>query len=582
VQNPPETPENAPARPTARSLADHSMPIAHALALTLLLLGWLLLGWQTAGSTSVTHDELWHLPVGVRNWQGDFAADRLNPPLSRLWAAIPLVMSGVQVSTAENGPEVGNRFVAEHDDFQDWYVRGRRLHLFWGLATGLLLYWWARQAAGPWAGLLSLTLYLTCPEVLAHASLVTPDVPAMFGFLLTSYCLSAWLQQPNWKRAGMLGVALGLLQGMKFTGVVFYPALLVVALWLTLHNRWFAPQENRFALRQLWGQLAAAMAVSLLVLAGSYGFQGLFQPLSAFSFQSGFLQKLQTSLGALSMLPVPVPADYLLGIDQQRAIMESPHPIFLDGIWQLSGFYTYYLKALLYKLPHGFQLLILFGLLISWQLGGQREKHRFLSLWLPVGILFFLASASNMQLGLRYILPMIPVLALTAGAVVYGLQETQLSTRILTGLGLFLLLISPLRYHPQHLAYFNELAGGPVDGRYHLLDSNLDWGQDLLRARDYIQAHPEENARLVYFGSLDPRRVGLQADLPPSWEPEPGLYLVSVNYVMGRPHTSWLPDGSKRSIDFMEFGYFQFFEPIGRAGYSIDIYRITADDLPEP
>lgn len=38
---------------------------------------------------------------------------------------------------------------------------------------------------------------------------------------------------------------------------------------------------------------------------------------------------------------------------------------------------------------------------------------------------------------------------------------------------------SVLRCHPRHLAYFNELAGGPCDGYRHMLGSSFDWGQEM-------------------------------------------------------------------------------------------------------
>ena len=42
--------------------------------------------------------------------------------------------------------------------------------------------------------------------------------------------------------------------------------------------------------------------------------------------------------------------------------------------------------------------------------------------------------------------------------------------------------------------------------------SNLDWGQGLLALRDYQRKHPGEPIALAYFGSIDPRLYGIQAD----------------------------------------------------------------------
>ncbi len=89
--------------------------------------------------------------------------------------------------------------------------------------------------------------------------------------------------------------------------------------------------------------------------------------------------------------------------------------------------------------------------------------------------------------------------------------------------------------HPFELAAFNLLAGGPDGGRYHLVDSNLDWGQDLGTLAKWMQQEQVDSIGLAYFGTVDPAAVGIHFREPPS-TPQPGLYAISVNFVMGRPH----------------------------------------------
>jgi hypothetical protein len=84
---------------------------------------------------------------------------------------------------------------------------------------------------------------------------------------------------------------------------------------------------------------------------------------------------------------------------------------------------------------------------------------------------------------------------------------------------------------------------------------------------------------LAYFGTVPPSAVGLKHRAPPSWQPEPGDYAVSVNFVMGRPHVIADGAGGSRAVDLHEFGYFRFFEPVTRIGYSIDVYHLTAEDV---
>ena len=69
------------------------------------------------------------------------------------------------------------------------------------------------------------------------------------------------------------------------------------------------------------------------------------------------------------------------------------------------------------------------------------------------------------------------------------------------------------RIHPHYLAYFSPVVGGPEQGYRHLVDSSLDWGQDLPGLQKWLIAHrqPGEPVYLSYFGTADPARYGINA-----------------------------------------------------------------------
>ena len=335
---------------------------------------------------------------------------------------------------------------------------------------------------------------------------------------------------------------------------------------------------QQISFRGVATKLAVILGVCLFSLAACYRFQGLFVRWDTLPLQSVDMRTLRELAGFLGGVPVPVPLDFVLGLDAQRAIMEGPHPTFLDGKWSLTGFPSYFFWALAYKLPIGVLVLSGLGSLIQ---GGGLLRKRFAmtgALVLPVLFLVGIASFSSMQLGVRYVMPVLPLLACCAGGVVPGIASWNRQLRSFVLVVATVGLLSVWRFHPHHLSYFNELAGGPSGGRRHLVDSNIDWGQDLLRARDTYSAHRSEAPRFAYFGTVDPRRVGMPCVPPPSRVPEPGWYLVSVNFVMGRPGTTREADGRIRSVDVNEFSYFQKLQPIEHIGYSIDLYHITAED----
>ena len=131
-------------------------------------------------------------------------------------------------------------------------------------------------------------------------------------------------------------------------------------------------------------------------------------------------------------------------------------------------------------------------------------------------------------------------------------------------------------YYPHSLSYFNELVGGPTGGHAHLLNSNTDWGQDLLYLKRWLDKHPEaQPLGFAYFLPLvDPDIAGIDSSVPPSgpdsggslsWDPEsmgplPGWYALSVNKIRSQSE---------------EYAYFLHFRPVAMAGYSIYIYYVT-------
>ncbi|MGQ0636554.1 MAG: ArnT family glycosyltransferase [Planctomycetaceae bacterium] len=572
-----------------------------------LLLIHLALGIDAARRLTVTHDEYWHLPAGLLGWiEGRFDYDNLNPPLTRLWAALPVVLTQSEGQTDAAPPpsgldSLGHWLLAYAPADYTWnYSLARAMNLLWSLAAAVILALWSRQLFGERAACLTVALWTFCPNVLAHAALVTPDVGASCLFLATLYALWCYAQAPSWRGAGLFGILLGLAQLAKFTNLLLYPlSIVMLALARAARQPASAPstiapppaavsppadgptQRPIFAAGlggMLW-QVLAAWLLSLVVLNAGYFFDGSGRTLEFFRFQHFAPPALKTWFPAWRSIPILLPEQYVEGLAHQKQIMDSPHPVYLDGQWSTSGFTDYFVKALLYKLPHATQALLVLGALFALRSRGGRGTFSTQALlWLPVLALVAVASATGMQLGVRYLLPAFPFVMLLAGQCGRWLDWPRYRVRSAVVALFALALPLSLRYHPQHLAYFNELAGGPVGGRSHLLDSNLDWGQDLRELAQWLRTHQIDDVGLAYFGMLPPAELGINYHVPPR-NPAPGWYAVSVNFVMGRPHTVRNSDGEMRSADFDEFGWFRYFQPTTRIGTSIDVYHITPDDL---
>lgn len=520
-----------------------------------------------------THDEYWHLPIGAALWRtGAWSADPINPPLPRLWAALPLVVGGAtagDLSQADDAIDYGDAFwQANPETAPRWYFLGRLMAAVWSLATAVLLAMLARRLCGDGPALAACALWCFNPLVLGHAALVSHDVPVACGFVAVAVAAFHFLDHPNAVRAGLLGAALGLAQLTKFTALLLVP--LVLSLWL-IHPAVRLWQRDWL---RCAGWLALVVVTAALLLAAGYGFHGLGQSLGGLALTSPVGASISRNLGPW---PCPLPAAYVQGLDTLLRFMDQPQPVYLLGDWSLDGFRSYYLLGLLVKLPLG-----LWGLLAAGLIALARQRPvRWEMVWLgvvPAVLVIGLASLSRNQLGVRYVLPAIPSLILLA-ATAFAAWQTAGAWRRRLAVVCLVWSVASLREHPRHLASFNELAGGSAGGRWWLIDSNLDWGQDLFAARDEIRRRGWREVRVAYFGAVPPAWAGLPGEPPPARTPEPGQYAVSVNYVMGRPHVLRNAAGEFRPTDIEEFGYFRFFEPVETIGGSIDLYMITPEDV---
>ncbi|HBH54308.1 MAG TPA: hypothetical protein DDY91_20685 [Planctomycetaceae bacterium] len=557
------------------------------------------LGIDAARQWSATHDEFWHLPAGLAAWrEARFDVDNLNPPLTRLWQALPLALGGARLPTGlppDDAFTLGDQFLsANRQNYDSWFLAARVANLLLSGLTAVCLWVWGRDWNGRLAGVLAALLWLFCPVCLSNSALATPDAGATLLFVGTLWSMDRFARSPDWCWAVAVGLLLGLAQLTKFTNILLW----IFCPWVWIVTRWRSGLTP-VASSRLAGLTAMIVLLALLGWNAGYLFQGTGRPLGQWSFRSQSLQQWQTRLAGFEWIPVPLPADYLAGFDRQRATMEGSHPVYLDGTWNLTGFPGYYLYCAAYKWSHGTQFWVVFGLAMwltsIWKLRRllqrkrpstpqldrlQRHVRQGLLLLVPAAILVGVASSMGMQLGFRYILPAFPLLYLLAGLAAPCLWPSHRWIQLPIVLFIATSLCWGLRHHPHHLAYFNEWSGGLEGGRAHLADSNLDWGQDLNHLRKELQTRQIPLVRLAYFGMIPPGEVGINYLLPPSanqvagGRPPAGWYAISVNFVLGRPHTIRNPDGSIRGVGYQEFGYFRTMKPVITLGGSLDLYFV--------
>jgi len=529
---------------------------------------------HTAWQKSPTWDEIGYLGLGahlLKTGRWEVPASGSHPPLAFYVYGLPALFYPIDWGRWQYPGRAGQDLVFLRsadlgrgnalllDPRYDgerlfFYCRAAALLFAWLLA--LVLYRWGARLHGPLGGLFALLLLAFCPNTLAHASLITTDFACAATWTLAVYAFYSLLMDPARPRLAWAGCSLGLALASKLSSLALLPVLGGLAAWFLL----FAGQGQRQALGRLrlwptgspWGQ--AAVAYGGVVLLGGLTLWALY----------GFQVE-----------------PYLSTIRSQQGDLETGHEAYLMGAYSSTGWWYYYPVAFLIKTPLPALILAAWGL---WQLA--RDRGRRVELGFLLGSPLALAGlfmAGGKDIGLRYLLPVYPFLFLLAGAALPR-GEVRLPGRTfpwragLAGALCLWYLVGTARLHPHHLAYFNELVGGPENGYRYLVDSNLDWGQDLKGLKKYMDQHGIERIKLSYFGTVDPALYQLEYEWLPSFVlpapphtraelPTSGLIAISATNLVG----VYL-DGYGHGKEL--FKWLWEYEPIARIGYSIFIYDV--------
>ena len=552
-----------------------------------MLIQALTLAW-TAAVKAPVFDEVSHLPAGISHWKfGRFELYRVNPPLIRMLATVPLLIvePDIDWSGAPDGPfekpEVtyGKRFLkANGDDAFRCFTYARWALIPVALLGGWICYCWSNELFGPPCGLIALALWSLCPTVLGWGATITPDVGAATFGVAACYAFWRWLDSPRWGRAFACGVALGLAELAKSTWIILF------ALWPIIWLAWRICSTRQQPAIPPATQLAFQLILGLYILNAGYGFEGTFQPLGQYRFISQSLSGLARTefpgnrfSGTLAArIPIPLPVNYVLGIDAQKRDFEDGKSSYLRGEHKLGGWYHYYVYAMAVKTTLGTECLLLMAVcLMLSSVKYRREFSSEIALLLPaVAVLVLVSSQTGFNRYVRYVLPALPFLFIVASRVGRLFERRK----ILPALSLFCVTataVESLSVAPHSMSFFNMLAGGPRGGHAHLLDANIDWGQDLLELKRLIDRRPDiATIKLVYFGFVDPKLAGIEftplaAGRTREGLVEPGWYAISAHY---------LYDDTKLNPGHADVSWFRQLKPDAMAGYSIYLFHVSPVD----
>ncbi|HWA09852.1 MAG TPA: glycosyltransferase family 39 protein [Opitutaceae bacterium] len=637
---------------------ERKLPSAMVTALVALMLAlhwWL--GVSATREINATTDELAHVTGGFSYWTfNDYRLQPENGNLPQRIAGLPWVLGGARLSTADakswgnsNVWILGHRLFYESGNDTDYLLLwSRAVMALLGVALGLLIFAWSRRLWSDAGGLVSLGFYAFCPNFLANAPLATSDV--IMTLCLLAACGAYWRQtrRLDWKTGGLSVAIVAVTAVAKFSFGLLVPAAVAMCavrlcseepLTVALGDpRLITSRAGKVRVFLLSALVHGAAAWLMIWACFDFRFSAVgphmpaqnefFAPWALIMPAKGLWHYFFAVTRGGHLFPEPFLQGfaYVLYASAERGA-------FLNGEYSITGWPQFFPYAFLVKTPWP-QLLAFtaagvaaaaawLGVRRSWRRVG-RDLYRVTPLLVLFALYWAVSLTAHLNIGLRHILPTYPVLFILIGLL--ARPAARSGVVVLVAILAAWNAAESARIRPHYLAYFNAFAGGPENGWRHLVDSSLDWGQDLPGLAAWLkrEAKPGEKVYVSYSGSGDIAYEGIRAqelayvynfDRPYRWyELEPGLYCVgatmlqnvysgwrgpwtlgkernmlALRYLLGstpapKTEQEWRTYSQRRyDLDQLRFvrlcNYLRVRRPDGVIGHSIFVYRLDAAEV---
>lgn len=475
--------------------------------------------------TSMTWDEGHHLYDGYNIWKNfDYRLNPEVPPLVKLVSALPLLHAHLFVPPNQEREEQTEAYLDGRafllvNGYDRILFPARMACMLFTLALAILLYAAARELFGPLAAVVALAFFVFDPNFLAHGALVTTDVPCACLMLASVYSWYRYCKQPTITRLLLVALAIGLGLVAKFTGIFFWPMLLLLAA---------AEAAQRRSLHLFGRRLIALLAVAIIayaVLWSFYGFRYAPAPKGRDTNPpfAEYLQKVPraadaTHLGFIARHHL-LPEAYIFGLANTKITENADTSYFFGHVYR-HGTWIYFPAAFLIKSTLPF-LLLLCLTSFAWRPGRWNTRAFALTfLLLPVAIYLAIAMSSSMNIGHRHLLPIYPFLYVMATGAALALYESNRRWAAPIAILLAWQVATSASAAPGYMGYGNEAWGGSDNVHKYLSDANTDWGQQLKEVKLYIDQHHITDCWFAYFvdGVVEPSDYGIPCKRLPTQE----------------------------------------------------------------
>lgn len=532
---------------------------------------------------SPAYDEIQHLSSGYASLKtGNFSIGLGHPPLYRILIAFPLLLINPDFDrehillkkTQGSDPKtwsVLNDYYFGYDFFYNsgnnhklMFFLGRFISIILGVLLGCLVYRFSKDLFNRETGLFSLFIYVFSPTIIANSRLTVNDIASTLTMLFAIYSYYRYSIEKNNRDFLVLCLAVSAAMVTKFNSVILLPLVMIGLI--------YTDGIKKGLFRYLFLLCAVLCVINII-----YGFDGTFKlkeldqdafgRMIPFDFMEGILYRIYSYL--------PLPEFYLKSFIRLLMHNVKGHSTYLAGNYSVHGWWYFFIVSFLIKTPLMILCATVFWFVRFFKKFKLSKGEIFLCIFFVV--YFILSLRSRINIGHRHILPVYPVLFILLGGVYIEYRKIPLrkSIRILLVTSYIL---STQIYFPHYLSYFNALVR-PQNGYKYLLDSNLDWGQDLLMMKKFLKRHNDPSLIFSYFGSASRNAYGI------GYQDLLSIGKVKIEQDRINPYDVKkeflaVSATNMKSVYYVQKDIFSWIEdmtPIGKAGYSIFIYDISDD-----
>jgi 4-amino-4-deoxy-L-arabinose transferase-like glycosyltransferase len=492
-------------------------------------------------------------------------------PLPGIMTALGPYYKGLRATGLTERHKEGNNILHSDGNYEMNLTLARIGILPFFIIATLIVSLWAKWLFGEFSALFSVFFFTTLPAVLAHSGLATSDMAAGATLATALFTLCLWLEEPTLPRTYLLGIFVGLSCLAKYSNLAYLSVsgtLIVALYWLGE----IKSKNKNICIKRWIGRSGIILLICSLIIWAGYRFSVSFltspdtRPhlsIDRIFGTDGFLHEIAYLI--VEGFPIPAP-DFFSGLRDIAQHNSEGHWAYLLGEAYMHGRWYFFPIAITVKTTLPFLVLSILGIFLSLRQFIKQQGE--IKLLVPtVGALGILivAMLSSLNLGIRHVLSMFPLLAVLAGygaLILWRLNQPKfLGSVLLIGLVVWQI-ISSATAQPNYLAYYNELAGKNPD---EIVMDTTDWGQDLKSLAKALENRKINNFSLSYAGSADLERLGLppHTKLIPYQKTTGWVAISLLNMKFG----TWEPP-------YDQFSWLEKYEPVEVIGKTIRLYYI--------